>query len=164
MNNHRMRTVGATRWSPVVTHGIEFFRRATGRSPLRTAGSGQSRNPPMVTGTECTVRSILIAAMMLACLSEGLAQSQARASEGTRRVEGRVTDQSGAALPRVSVQIRDKSGRLVADAQTNARGELAVDLSNGDYLVTATLAGFAPLRNQSLVVAPSAPPFRTRSA
>jgi outer membrane cobalamin receptor len=92
-------------------------------------------------------------------LLAGQAHPQDRASGGLQRVLGRVTDQSGAALPRVTVQVRDKSGNLVADTLTSSRGELALDLNEGEYLVTATLAGFAPLQNQSLEVTASTPPF-----
>jgi outer membrane cobalamin receptor len=103
--------------------------------------------------------SAWVFAVMLACAIAGMPQSRQAGTGNEHRVTGKVVDQSGAALPRVTVQIRDKSGKLVADAQTNSRGELALDLSEGDYLVTATLAGFAPLRNQTLVVTPSTPPF-----
>jgi outer membrane cobalamin receptor len=96
--------------------------------------------------------------MIFLLWSTGPAQAQDSA-EHPQRVPGRVTDQSGAALPRVTVQVRDKSGKVLSGAQTNSRGEFAVELGTGEYLVTATLAGFAPLKDQSLVVTGSTPPF-----
>jgi vitamin B12 transporter len=73
-------------------------------------------------------------------------------SGDAHRVTGKVSDQSGAPLPRTLVEILDREGLLAASTLTNARGSFAVDLKPGQYQVTASLAGFLPLRDQPLAV------------
>jgi outer membrane cobalamin receptor len=88
-----------------------------------------------------------------------VAQARPDAAGKSHRVAGRVSDQSGAALPRVLVQARDKSARLAGEVQTNGRGEFALDLDEGSYLITAVLAGFVPLKDKVLEVNPATPPL-----
>ncbi len=76
------------------------------------------------------------------------------------KVTGSVFDQSGAPLPMVRVQIWDSEGQLVADAQTNARGDFSLELTPGRYQVSATLAGFAPLKDYPLQVEHTLPPLK----
>ncbi len=82
------------------------------------------------------------------------------AASETRRVRGKVEDETGAVLPRVAVSIRDRNGKLVAATHTNGRGEFAVELPEGPYAVDAELAGFVPLTGQLLEVTSSAQPLR----
>jgi len=100
-------------------------------------------------------RHLLLAGIMAAVFgwtSLGLAQPRQSGAQATQRVTGRVSDKSGAALPRASVEIRDNSAKIVAQVLTNSRGEFALELDQGLYLVTATFAGFVPLKDQALEV------------
>ena len=133
-----------------------FWSRITRRVTLRIM---HHRSYASAAGTVFCVCRLLVAALMFLWWLTGPVQSQDRASEGLQRVPGKVTDESGAALPRVTVQIRDKSGKVLADVLTNSRGEFVVDLGEGDYLVTAKLPGFAPLKDQHLLVTPFTSPF-----
>ncbi len=61
-------------------------------------------------------------------------------------------DPTGAPLPRVLVEIRDDQGKTVASTQTNGRGQFTFDLMTGKYTLSATLAGFATLKDHGLYV------------
>ncbi|HYK90630.1 MAG TPA: TonB-dependent receptor [Acidobacteriota bacterium] len=78
-------------------------------------------------------------------------QAAKHAAEAVR-ITGDVRDQSGAALPRTLVQVRDSEGRLVAATQTNSRGGFTLDVRPGRYVISAILAGFAPLKDQPVEV------------
>ncbi len=93
-----------------------------------------------------------IMAFVFLCTVPGIAGTNQEAIPGTQRVTGAVTDQSGAALPRASVEVRSQTGRLVVQVQTNERGDFILALRPGSYLVTAGLAGFVPLKDQPLEV------------
>jgi hypothetical protein len=71
------------------------------------------------------------------------------------RVQGRVIDQSGLALPGVSVTLTPAgtTGEPVASATTAADGAFSLDVAAGDYRLNTRLDGFEPL---SRVVAASA--------
>ena len=85
----------------------------------------------------------LIAGILLA-LSLA-APTAALQSLGT--VQGFVTDASGAALPGVTVELRDTERGQSRTAVTNARGFFAVrSVPSGDYDLTASLSGFRPAR------------------
>jgi vitamin B12 transporter len=68
-------------------------------------------------------------------------------------------DQSGAAVPRVLVQAYDLENNAVAVEITNSRGEFAFDLKEGPYRISASMAGFAPLQNQTFTAAETTPPL-----
>lgn len=72
--------------------------------------------------------------------------------EAMRRVTGLVLDQSGAAIPRVLIEVRRESGQITASALTDDQGKFALDLPDGDYTLDATASGLAPLRRQPLAV------------
>ena len=98
-------------------------------------------------------RVLIILGMLLANIG-----AQAQDSTGaTARVHGTVVDQSGAALPRASVELRNAAGEVVASIQTNGRGEFALDLREGAYTVSATLPGFVPLLDETLQVSTTTP-------
>ena len=78
--------------------------------------------------------------------------------EALQRITGSVVDRSGAAVPRVHIEVRTQSGDEVADCTTDARGGFAIDLRAGSYTVDATIAGLAPLRGRPLEVGPTTPP------
>jgi outer membrane cobalamin receptor len=76
----------------------------------------------------------------------------AQNSSDHQRISGVIVDPSGAPLPRTLVEIRDMQGKLVAVTQTNSRGEYSLELARGKYSLTATLAGFAPLKDKALEI------------
>ena len=99
------------------------------------------------------VRCALVIAVLLAI-------SPAIVAQETARVSGSVCDQKGAPLPRTQVEVRDMDGRVVASALTNVRGEFSLDLARGRYLLTATLAGMAPLRDLPIRVGEETAPLK----
>ena len=76
----------------------------------------------------------------------------AQNSSDYQRISGSIVDPSGAPLPRTLVQVRDVQGKVVAATQTNSRGEYSLELARGEYSLTATLAGFEPLKDKALEV------------
>ena len=73
----------------------------------------------------------------------------ARQSLGT--VQGFVTDESGAALPGVSVELRDIERGQVRTAVTNGQGFFAVrSVPSGQYDLTASLPGFQTARHEGI--------------
>jgi vitamin B12 transporter len=85
--------------------------------------------------------------------------SAALTAQSAIELTGFVVDESGAGLPRAKLELRDPGGRVRASTQTNTKGEFAISLPEGPYIVDATLAGFAPLRGQIVDVGPSPPPL-----
>jgi hypothetical protein len=70
----------------------------------------------------------------------------------TGTVEGTITDQSGAALPGVTVEIASPSLQGTRTAVTSANGEYRFpSLPPGTYTVTATLAGFGKVEKKAIV-------------
>lgn len=61
---------------------------------------------------------------------------------GGSAVRGTVRDASGAALPGVTVQLRDGSGNIVAGAITDSNGQYELPGGDGSYSVVALLPGF----------------------
>ncbi len=105
---------------------------------------------------------LLVLSMFFAVPGFGYAAEKQDTAQAAQRVTGRVSDQTGAALPRAAVTVRDKSGKVAVQLQTNARGEFALDLNPGSYLITVALAGFVPLEKRPLEVSPSTPPLDLR--
>ena len=101
--------------------------------------------------------SLLVCAALLAC--ETAFSQSARADTEMRKVTGTITDQSGAPLPRTLVQVWDSEGKLIDSTQTNSRGEFLLDLKTGNYTVSATLAGFVPLKDRPLEVTATTAPI-----
>ncbi len=78
--------------------------------------------------------------LLVTTLCVGVA-AEARAATG--RVQGTITDQSGAAVVAATVEARGLDGGLVTTAVTDASGRYAFDaLPAGRYAVTATSPGF----------------------
>ncbi len=68
-------------------------------------------------------------------------------------IEGQITDPSGAVVPAASVQIIDRVG-TVRSAQTDNQGRYRISgLSDGDYRVLVTSAGFAPYESAAVQLA-----------
>ncbi len=88
-----------------------------------------------------------------------LAQSAIRNPQSAIEVTGFVVDESGAGLPRAKLEFRDRGGSVIASTQTNTKGEFALSVPEGSYIVDAMLAGFAPLLGQIVDVGPSPPPL-----
>ena len=81
----------------------------------------------------------LLAVAVMAALGSCIVSAQT-----TGTIEGRITEQSGAALPGVTVELAGPrlQGARVAVTDTDG-GYRFLSLVPGDYVVTATLAGFA---------------------
>ena len=77
--------------------------------------------------------------------------------EQLRHVVGSIVDQSGAPVPRVSIEVRAQSGRTAASTLTNDQGKFSFDLPEGKYTLNAAASGLAPVREQPLEVGPSNP-------
>ena len=103
--------------------------------------------------------SVLAAVLGLAA-GQLPAQNLTPATAELKAISGRVTDQSGSPLPRVLVEIRNESGRLVASTQTNGRGEFSLELAEGTYSLSTRLGGFAPVDNRRLEVTPYGTPLQ----
>jgi vitamin B12 transporter len=76
----------------------------------------------------------------------------AQNSSEYQKISGSIVDPSGAPLSRTVVEVRDIEGKVVAATQTNSRGEYSLELARGKYTLTATLAGFEPLKDKALQV------------
>ena len=103
--------------------------------------------------------SLLVSAALLGGAAADSTPAEPLPAAESVRLNGTVTDRSGAQLPRTLVQVRGSDGRLAASAQTNSRGEFVMDLTEGDYTISAMLAGFAPLKDRPLRVAAGLPPL-----
>jgi hypothetical protein len=74
-----------------------------------------------------------------------LAASHLVFAQATATINGRVADQSGAALPGVTVTVTNVGTGVARDTVTNAEGLYSVPaLTPGSYNVQAALTGFAP--------------------
>ena len=69
-----------------------------------------------------------------------------------RTVTGTAVDRSGAPIPRVFIEVRNRTGQMVALALTDMQGKFSVELPDGSYLLDATVPGLAPLRHHPLWV------------
>ncbi len=102
-------------------------------------------------------------ALLAVLLAAGIVSAQPTSgspAQEAKRVAGTVSDQKGAPLPRTLIQVRDSSGRLVTSTQSNSRGEFLLELKEGSYTVTATVAGLAPLKDKPLEVTGSPQPLK----
>src|SRR5499427_3251149 len=73
-------------------------------------------------------------------------------AQTTGTIEGSVTDQSGAALPGVTVELAGAKLQGAKTAVTAADGRYRfLSLTPGDYTVTATLAGFGKVQKKATV-------------
>jgi hypothetical protein len=89
----------------------------------------------------------------IALLAVALAAAPALAQYGqsTGGIRGRVTDESGGALPGVQVTIRGPAAPQTV--YTDARGEFrAANLDPGTYTLTLTLAGFQTVNRENVAV------------
>jgi hypothetical protein len=81
---------------------------------------------------------------------------QATLVGGYGMLRGVVADQSGAVIPNARVNVLDAVGNLVAQVNSNERGEYVVDpLPAGNYRVEFESTGFQKLQMQNLVVQPN---------
>jgi vitamin B12 transporter len=103
-------------------------------------------------------RPIVCIYFFLIAISSGHAlwsQPSADDTAAHRTITGRVLDPSGAPLPQTLLKVLNKQGTMMAATRTNGRGEYSLNLPQGKYSVTATLAGFAPITDRPLEVASS---------
>ncbi len=93
------------------------------------------------------MQSFLRAALWLTLLAAGLAGvSPASAQQTESRIQGRILDQSGAALPGVTVTVTSKDTGAERVEVSDGEGSFTVtNLGPGTYAVTANLDGFQPI-------------------
>ena len=97
-------------------------------------------------------RSLVLAKLVAVC-SVPLLLVTAAAAQTTGQIEGTVLDQSGAALPGVSVEVASPAlqGTRVTAADAGG-GFRFVFLPPGSYTVTCSLSGFSPVEQDGIVV------------
>jgi len=92
------------------------------------------------------LRTLLAAILLLLAVTPSWAQS------GTGRVEGRITDETGGALPGVNVELRGTDGQPALQV-TDAAGHYAFDgVVPGTYQVTYSLINFGSVTHRDLKV------------
>src|SRR5687768_15917214 len=94
------------------------------------------------------IGTLVVVVFVLATFVWGIAaQHQLGADRGT--LAGTISDASGAALPRVSVEAK---GPMTVTAVTDGRGVFRIlNLIPGEYTLTATLAGFTTVVTHATV-------------
>jgi outer-membrane receptor for ferric coprogen and ferric-rhodotorulic acid len=99
--------------------------------------------------------SFLINALaVLLALAGPASEAGAQSSSPDAIVIGQVTDESGAVIANVSVAIADRATHVQRSTTTRQDGQYVIGgLPAGRYVITATHAGFAPLRIERIVVA-----------
>ena len=93
-----------------------------------------------------SIRCLAVLAIMLLIPALGAAQTE------SGKVTGTVTDQSGAVLPGVTVNLKSVERATTRSTVTNAQGEYVfASLVPGNYEVTAELSGFSTKQTRTLV-------------
>jgi len=94
-----------------------------------------------------------MAVFVIGCLCAGPTMALGQSGIGTGTIDGTVVDSDKAAMPGVTVEVRDQSTGLTRQAVTDARGRFSlIALSPGVYALEGTLAGFAPVRRDQVAV------------
>src|SRR5215475_5760292 len=94
------------------------------------------------------LRRLRLVAVVLSCLAAVLMAQEFRAT-----VSGHVTDSSGAAIPKVTVQLTNLGTNEVAAAVTNNQGIYSLPfLKPGTYRLTAEVAGFKKYVKDNIVL------------
>jgi vitamin B12 transporter len=82
-----------------------------------------------------------------------LAATAGAAAAGRSRVEGSVSDPSGAKIIGARVMLRDKAGRIAYQTETAGEGRFSIDdVAGGHYTVIVEASGFAQARETSVDV------------
>ncbi len=122
-------------------------------SPLTSASNGRLMQFGLGSGVlrNASLRIVRIAALTVFCL--GILLPAARAQIMTGSIGGTAVDQSGAAVPGVSVALTQTSTGLVRHSQTDAAGNfLFGGLDGGQYDLTAAKAGFKTAERTSIIL------------
>jgi vitamin B12 transporter len=108
----------------------------------------------MRNATRCAVQIVVAVLFLISAAVSAFpwANPPVQNSSDYQRISGLIVDPSGAPLPRTVVEIRDVQGKVVSATQTNGRGEFSLELAPGKFTMTATLAGFAPLKDKALEI------------
>jgi hypothetical protein len=103
------------------------------------------------------IHFVIALAIVLAGLLAGHAQTaptaavQTPAPVTTATLRGHVADQTGALIPAAKVTITTADGTVVGSATADAAGAYAVSgLAPGNYIVKASVEGFAPFASQAI--------------
>jgi len=92
------------------------------------------------------LRPCLAAILLLLAVGPSWAQS------GTGRVEGRVTDETGGALPGVTVELKGGSGQPTVQVTDAAGHYLFTDVTPASYQLTYSLINFGSVTHRDLMV------------
>ncbi len=125
------------------------------KEPSATTGprSGSPRPIPKKRRALFKQGGLVSATLLLMALS-GLAREQSH-----HQIGGVVSDQSGAPVPRVLIEVRSPSGPRAASVFSDDRGRFSLDLPDGNYFLEATFPGLAPISRYPLEVGPAAGPI-----
>ena len=94
------------------------------------------------------IRRIVVLAILLSSTA-----ASAYAQAGAGRVQGRITDETGGALPGVTIQLRGASGPA-AETVSDAAGQYVFEsVAPGTYQLSMTLINFASVNHRDLQVA-----------
>ena len=86
----------------------------------------------------------------------------AQSGIGTGTIDGTVVDADRAAVPGVTIEVRELATGLSRQAVTDARGRFSlIALSPGVYALEGTLAGFAPVHQRTASIIPRTAAFAT---
>ena len=98
-----------------------------------------------------SIRTLMAATLMCAAMLLCLAPSAS--AQATGAIAGVITDDTGAVMPGVTVEVLNTSTGQTRSAVSGADGFYSVpQVQPGTYAVTATLTGFKPVVRPSIVV------------
>ena len=105
-----------------------------------------------ITADHCRVPMTFLALAIVVCTAMTAAPAYAQIG-GSANIGGTVTDQSGGALPGVSITVANTATGIAQSIVTNNDGRYrAVALTPGPYVVSAELQGFATTRKAIVLV------------
>ncbi|MBI3654004.1 MAG: TonB-dependent receptor [Acidobacteria bacterium] len=96
-------------------------------------------SPPPGSRLAVALRAALVLLLVISCNASTLAF----AADNFGRIEGTITDQTGAGIAASRVVLRDAVGAAVAQSSTDHQGHFAFRLREGRYLLTVEAKGFS---------------------
>src|SRR5690349_16928138 len=115
--------------------------------------------PSAQTHEENWMRSLLRAALSVVVVTVLFASSVAAAQLSTAQLSGRITDQSGAVLPGVTVTATQTETGVTRSVTTDASGAYVLpNLPTGPYRLEAMLQGFRTYSQTGIVLQVAASP------
>lgn len=107
-----------------------------------------------ITLRECSFTRFLRLSIVLFAVFAPVCSVHAQSAAATGRLQGTVTDPSGAAVPGANITVRNQNTGLATTVQSSADGEFsALNLDPGSYEMSIEKSGFANLRLRDITVA-----------